>query len=1120
MRNFCAKCGSPLDNNGKCPKCDVKPSKKELKAEKKSAKKQAKKDKKAQKKAQLTKKQKVKRFFLKFFAVLLALLIAVSGCLCALVYFDVLDIPVINRFMPYKNTEIAEGTVYVPEDNSVQLDQETGILYVNNIILIFFQEGTSENEITRIVSLVDGEIVGHLPVIDQCQVKIKSSSSLDELKAICETLKQEESVFEATYDTAFFINDDAMKVPNDPWGKKWYTKDEVWSEADPGGKNWWLEAIQAQSAWEYEKQFEKIKIGIVDNGFDTGHEDLKNVIQYVSPINNKEKHGTHVAGIIGAEANNEKGISGIVWNSDIVTWDWQLDTIQTISDFVFNLNWSTTNQILAGTVELVEMGAKVINLSAGQTASMDGTTISDIEINEQGYNTSLYLYALLSRGYDFVIVQSAGNGNAKKQSVDAIYNGLYCSITKDNCYVGKDISAEEIIGRIIVVGAAQNDGENKYTQTYWSNAGDRVDICAPGNDIYSTVPGGFWGKYEKLSGTSMSAPIVTGVASLVWSANSSLTGIEVKDIVCNPKNTVYAVDDNTSDKHPLTNSYRMVNADLSVQAAIDYISQNIDKTNDSVVISEEKLTDQLKQNTGKPILQFYYDDYDSDGRYEAFAVVGDADDSFMDDNWYSNAEVWFVSEDKTECIKSDIYGFPNGVLKGETYSFLSLEKSAGGSGSTSYVFGVKDGTPQEMNVSENYGDFNVGENYIFKGYVSDFSAGYHQWIYKDFLFDPTSFEFVENTPKNAEYIKNKGTVSTSSERDIVLVLDVSGSMNGTPLDETKEASQKFINTVLRQDASIGIVAYDNQANMVSNFNMNESYLTNVVSELNAGGGTNIEAGLSTANDMLKSSNAKKKIIVLMSDGEPNDGKVGDALIEYAKTIKDEGIYIYTLGFFESLGGGKSSAQLLMEGIASEGYHYEVDDADKLVFFFEDIADQLNGQQYIYIRIACPTDVIVEYDGETLCSADDDFNGRTSFGTLTLEDIEDSDEKIKTLRLKDGVDYDVKIEGTGRGKMDYTIGYMDESGEYNDFRKFRNIPITKKTVIDTTTKLSNKTVLNVDEDGDGKYDSKYSAEANGIGELVDYTYVYYIIIGSVAAIVMLTVTVIIIKKIKNKKRKVI
>lgn len=360
------------------------------------------------------------------------------------------------------------------------------------------------------------------------------------------------------------------------------------------------------------------------------------------------------------------------------------------------------------------------------------------------------------------------------------------------------------------------------------------------------------------------------------------------------------------------------------------------------------------------------------------------------------------------------------------------------------------------------------------------------------------------------------TMTNSDERDIVLVLDVSGSMGGTPLDETKKASEKFINTILKQDASIGIVAYDNQASVMSNFNMSENYLTDIISDLNSGGGTNIEDGLAKAHEMLESSNAKKKIIVLMSDGEPNDGKVGDSLIEYAEQIKDEGIYIYTLGFFESLGGGKSSAQVLMEGIASEGCHYEVANSDDLVFFFGDIADKLNGQKYIYIRIACPTDVIVKYNGETLNSSDEKFNARTSFGTLTLEDIEDSDEKIKTLRLKDGVDYDIKIEGTDRGRMNYTIGYMDDSGEYTDFRKFKSIPITKKTVIDTTTKYSSKTVLNVDEDGDGHYDSKYSAKENGIGEMVDYTYIYYIVIGAVLAIAVLAVTIIIIKKIKKRK----
>ena len=112
--------------------------------------------------------------------------------------------------------------------------------------------------------------------------------------------------------------------------------------------------------------------------------------------------------------------------------------------------------------------------------------------------------------------------------------------------------------------------------------------------------------------------------------------------------------------------------------------------------------------------------------------------------------------------------------------------------------------------------------------------------------------------------------TTSDERDIVLVLDASGSMAGAPMKETKKASANFIRTVLKEDASIGIVTYDNDSMMLSDFNLNESYLTSVVQQINDGGGTNIESGLSMARDMLQNSNAKKKIIVLMSDGEPNE----------------------------------------------------------------------------------------------------------------------------------------------------------------------------------------------------------------------------------------------------------
>ena len=367
-------------------------------------------------------------------------------------------------------------------------------------------------------------------------------------------------------------------------------------------------------------------------------------------------------------------------------------------------------------------------------------------------------------------------------------------------------------------------------------------------------------------------------------------------------------------------------------------------------------------------------------------------------------------------------------------------------------------------------------------------------------------------------------MSGSDERDIALVLDVSGSMGGTPMNETKNASERFINTVLKEDSSIGVVTYDNTSMCIADFCMNERYLKNAIQNLNSGGGTNMEAGLSQAYSMLQSSNAKKKIIVLMSDGEPNEGKTGDELIEFAETIKNEGIYIYTLGFFSN-SHDKTSPQALLENIASEGCHFEVENADDLIFFFGDIADQINGQKYIYIRIACPVDVTVTYDGETLCSIEENLNTRTAFGSLTFEDNEkrtdsSSDNRVKILRLKEGTDYDIQIEGNGNGYMDYTIRFMDDTGEYTDLRKFSDIKITEQTVIDTVATNSDATILNVDENGDGKYDLKYKATENAEGELVNDTYLIYIYIavGVVAFILVVVAIILIMKHLKSKKSK--
>ena len=360
---------------------------------------------------------------------------------------------------------------------------------------------------------------------------------------------------------------------------------------------------------------------------------------------------------------------------------------------------------------------------------------------------------------------------------------------------------------------------------------------------------------------------------------------------------------------------------------------------------------------------------------------------------------------------------------------------------------------------------------------------------------------------------------TSDERDVVLVLDVSGSMSGEPMEQTKRAARNFIDTVLQQDASIGLVTYDNYADMVSDFTIDGEYLKSCVDRLRDGGGTNIDSGLSVAQDMLRQSNAKKKIIVLMSDGLPNDGREGQQLIDFAEDIQNENVLIYTLGFFSAV-GDKSEPQALMEGIASEGCHYEVDDADNLVFFFQDMADQINGTRYIYIRIACPVEVTVTHNGETLTSDGQTKSQRTDFGTLTFEQGADgtTDEKsrVKILRLKEGESYDVQINGTGRGIMNYTIGFMDEDGQYSDMREFRNIKINKNTVIDTVADTGRTTTLKVDEDGDGKYDIRYRAGENERAEEVNDTWIYVIV--SVAVLAMAAAAVIVLKVKKNKKNK--
>lgn len=1154
MAKFCGKCGSKLDEaTGLCPKCDAeqlaklfaesakkeetgippeKPSsKKDVKKQKRADKKAARKAKKKEKLAGWSTGKKVCHFFLKFILIVLLCGVLAAGVTGALVYFGIVDIPEVSYILARSGLEkrkIVDGDPltdnYIPEEDSIALDKESNLLYADNEILILFSNDATDAQKEAVILYLNGEHVGTVPELNMYQIKIRNGNTLEELAHIADKLMSEfDFIIYATYDTAIPDSDDAYS-PNDPWDGDVSKSD--WEDSSVDGSNWWMEAINAQIAWDYHDKFSQISIGICDSSFDTGHEDLKNKVSFPNKVlesrnvvtpwwydsNNfkdlkkwvvtkqENYHGTHVAGIIGAEGDNRKGITGIVQNCELLLAPYYRNENRKAY-----LAWDSSTY--ANLSYLVKAGAKVINFSQGKTnflvENTNKTAYGEDMIEREGHLASVSIAQLINSEYkDFIVVQSAGNGTGDTgKALDAIQNGWFASIT-DNSITGHDaITIDEVRSHVIIVGAAEQTSSGFQCASF-SNYGDQVDICAPGVKIYSTIPSEifydfqFSGGYGYANGTSMSAPIVTGVCALTWSANPSLSAKEVKDIVCNNSNVKVNANPVSGDNH----SYNMVNAGLSVEAALNHMPTGNDQLGQ---FEQADVPSDATEFNGH-----YYYVYDIDtvtdwnmaqeyceaqGGYLATITSKEEDKflySYLKNNFqYENAYFGFTDKDEEGTWvwnnrESASYtnwhsGEPNGENSGEDYAM--------------YYYKYPDGT-------WNDGDF--GNRTVNCGTV--------------FICEWGEYTVTPDNSPAQEPVR-----TTSDERDIVLVLDVSGSMAGTPMEETKKASINFVETILEEDASIGVVTYDNSASRASDFSVNKDSLKNIVSGLYDGGGTNIEAGLMEAQSMLNSSNAKKKIIVLMSDGEPNDGKEGDDLVAYAGEIKNSGVMIYTLGFFGNLGGAKSSAQTLMERIASDGCHYEVANADELVFFFGDIADQLNGQKYIYVRIACPVDVSVTYQGQTLNSAENDLSLRTDFGTLTFEENEEAkqngtDDRIKVLRLKEGADYDLQLIGTGHGLMDYTIGFMDDEGNYSDLRKFEDIKITKRTVIDTVAATSKESTLHIDENGDGKYDLILRAGENGYGEEIKQDYLVYIIVGG-CAVLLLVIGIILAHKMRTKKK---
>ncbi len=538
--------------------------------------------------------------FGKIISFIMALVMTTTGFVTTSVS-NIVDAVTVSIFgVPYTDEAVESGFFNDMDDSDVvELGEDSG--FIKDKIAVFVDSDMSFWSKIKFFKECGGTLSGWCTLADLYVVSYPSMD-YEQVLERCEKLNSANGVELAI---PVMINKTVLNgTPDDDFGAT-YDEPNVWDELNPSGNNWWLEAINARQAWDYSDYFGKINIGVLDSGFETNHSELSGKISFPdsfqSFLNTSHYHGTHVAGIIGAN-HDGSGIAGICENSNLICVDWTPDGLQF---------WITDIAIFFGISTLVKAGAKVINLSLG-TSGTKGSNSSGIFERVFGAAATSYMMAsLLSKGYDFVAVQSAGNGDSLGDPVNAENNGHFCVLSEDNIFVGsKNVSAKDILDRIIVVSSISNNGDGTYIQSDFSNVGRSVSIAAPGDEIYSCVDGG---DYDEFSGTSMAAPMVTGVASLVWSVNPSFTGAQVKEIVCTSTDKVAQI--NSDAKYYYNDldfaEYPVVNAKLAVEEAIRRTVSSVGTASGNAGEAAEKIV-----YAGKTYTVY------SDGSYSFVAPAG------------------------------------------------------------------------------------------------------------------------------------------------------------------------------------------------------------------------------------------------------------------------------------------------------------------------------------------------------------------------------------------------------------------------------------------------------------------------------------------------------------------
>jgi len=391
-------------------------------------------------------------------------------------------------------------------------------LFLSAVCFLFFSQEIETKKTTE--NFVTGELI----------IKLKNRSKIYKLKDPGFNLQDWQTI--------------VLEIPEVEWAEPNYLLQASYLPSDPYyHEQWYLDKVKAPQAWDLTKGgSEDIIIAVLDTGVDIDHPDLKDNIWvnldelkgdgidndnngYIDDFNgwdfvqnvpnpkpkfDKEyteggiHHGTLVSGIAAAIGNNLEGVVGVAWKSKIMPLRvLNSEGTGSIEDVIQAVNYAVDN------------GVKIINLSF------------------VGTNKSYFLAEALKEAWrkGVLIVAAAGN-ETTGESVNLNENPNY-PICLD----------EDEENFIIGVAAVDNTDHKALFSDYGSNC---VDISAPGMRIYGPLVynpnydfkeyyGGYW------SGTSISAPIVSGLAALVWSINPLFSHKQVQDFILNQTDEIDSI---------------------------------------------------------------------------------------------------------------------------------------------------------------------------------------------------------------------------------------------------------------------------------------------------------------------------------------------------------------------------------------------------------------------------------------------------------------------------------------------------------------------------------------------------------------------------------------------------